>query len=182
MIAPGYCQLMARYNRWMNERLYALLAEMGDEERKCDRGAFFGSMHGTLNHLLWGDRMWLGRFIDEPCLVPDFGADMYADFAELARQRDITDRKILDWAGNVTADWLAATLVYASRVDGRTREMPRPVAVLQLFNHGTHHRGQLTTLIKQAGRDPGVTDLPWLPGVVRMLDPPPEAARPIASR
>ena len=66
MIAPEYCQLMARYNRWMNERLYALLAELSDAERKRDRGAFFGSMHGTLNHLLWGDRTWLGRFIDEP--------------------------------------------------------------------------------------------------------------------
>jgi uncharacterized damage-inducible protein DinB len=57
-----------------------------------------------------------------------------------------------------------------SKVDGRRREMPRTVAVLQLFNHGTHHRGQLTTLIKQAGRDPGVTDIPWLPGLVRVFD------------
>ena len=62
MIAPAYCQLMARYNRWMNERLYALCAGLDDDERKRDRGAFFGSIHGTLNHLLWGDRMWLGRF------------------------------------------------------------------------------------------------------------------------
>ena len=66
MIAPEYCQLMARYNRWMNERLYALPAELSDAARKRDRGAFFGSMHGTLNHLLRGDRTWLGRFIDEP--------------------------------------------------------------------------------------------------------------------
>ena len=77
MITPEYCQLMARYNRWMNERLYALLAPIPDDERKRDRGAFFGSMHGTLNHLLWGDRMWLGRFIDEPCTAAAFGADMF---------------------------------------------------------------------------------------------------------
>ena len=77
MIAPSYCQVMARYNRWMNERLYALLSEIEDAQRKRDRGAFFGSMHGTLNHLLWGDRMWLGRFVGEPCAVPAFGADMY---------------------------------------------------------------------------------------------------------
>ena len=73
MISPDYCQLMARYNRWMNERLYALLSGLPDDERKRDRGAFFGSMHGTLNHLLWGDRMWLGRFLDEPCSHPAFG-------------------------------------------------------------------------------------------------------------
>ena len=170
MISPEYCQLMARYNRWMNERLYALLSEIPDEERKRDRGAFFGSIHGTLNHLLWGDRMWLGRFIDEPCNHPAFGADMYAEFAELAREREVTDRKMLDWAGSVTPAWLAATLSYVSKVDGRRREMPHAVAVLQLFNHGTHHRGQLTTLIRQAGRDPGVTDIPWLPGAVRTFD------------
>jgi len=69
MISSEYCQLMARYNRWMNERLYTVLSEITDDERKRDRGAFFGSMHGTLNHLLWGDRMWLGRFIDEPCKI-----------------------------------------------------------------------------------------------------------------
>jgi len=170
MISPDYCQLMARYNRWMNERLYALLSEIPDEARKRDCGAFFGSMHGTLNHLLWGDRMWLGRFIDEPCNHPAFGVDMYAEFSELAREREVVDRKMLDWAGGVTALWLDGTLSYVSKVDGRRRETPRAVGVLQLFNHGTHHRGQLTTLIKQAGFDPGITDIPWLPGVVRVFD------------
>src|SRR4029078_463143 len=97
-------------------------------------------------------------------------ADMYAEFAELARERELTDTKMLEWAGRVTPAWLDATLSSVSKGDGRRREMPRTVAVLQLFNHGTHHRGQLTTLIKQAGRDPGVTDIPWLPGLVRVFD------------
>ena len=170
LVTPAYCQLMARYNRWMNERLYALCAEIDDAERKRDRGAFFGSIHGTLNHLLWGDRMWLGRFTGEPWTEPAFGAAMFDDFVRLARERDLTDTAVLDWAGRVTPEWLAGTLVYASRVDGRTREMPQAVAAVHMFNHGTHHRGQLTTLLKQAGRDPGVTDLPWLPGVVRMRE------------
>jgi len=172
MITPEYCQLMARYNGWMNERLYALVAKFPDDERKRDRGAFFGSMHGTLNHLLWGDRMWLGRFIDEPCTVPAFGADMFTDFAELAREREITDRKMLDWGDTVTVVWLAGLLRYTSKVDGRTRELSGAVAATHFFNHGTHHRGQVTTLLKQAGRDPGSTDLPWLPGVVRIIDTP----------
>lgn len=170
MISPEYCQLMARYNRWMNERLFALLSLVPGEERIRDRGAFFGSMHATLNHLLWGDRMWLGRFVDEPCTVPAFGVDMYPDFVELSHERAITDRNICSWSGNVTASWLAGALGYVSKVDGRARELPRAVAALQLFNHGTHHRGQLTTLIKQAGYDPGETDLPWLPGVARFVD------------
>src|SRR5216110_3525440 len=103
---------MARYNAWMNERLYAACAQLPGGERTRDRGAFFRSMHGTLNHLLWGDRMWLGRFIDEPCTAPAFGADMFADFAQLHRERDVTDQKMLDWAGTVTADWLGSTLTY----------------------------------------------------------------------
>ena len=60
MISVEYCQLLARYNRWMNERIYAVVGEFSDEERTRDRGAFFGSMHRTLNHILWGDRVWLG--------------------------------------------------------------------------------------------------------------------------
>ena len=122
--------------------------------------------------------MWLWRFINEPCTAPAFGTDMFADCTELAREREVTDRKILNWAGSVTASWLVGALSYTSKVDGRTRELPRAAAVLQLFNHGTHHRGQLTSLISQAGRDPGETDFPWLPGVVRFTDLRPKPAEP----
>jgi len=173
MITPDYCRLMARYNQWMNERLYALISEIPDDERKRDRAAFFGSMHGTLNHLLWGDRRWLGRFIDEPCSFPAFGADMYDNFSELTHERGITDRRILSWAANVTDAWLQGNLRYVSNVDARTRELSCAIAAVHLFNHGTHHRGQLTTLLRQAGRDPGETDIPWVPGVVRIVDTPP---------
>ena len=170
MITPEYCRLMARYNRWMNERLYEVLGPMTDEDRKEVRGAFFGSMHETLNHLLWGDRMWLGRFIGEPCEVGDFGRGMFGAFADLARERAVTDYKIVQWAADVDADWLDAPLRYRSRVDGKERELPGAIAAVHLFNHATHHRGQLTTLLSQSGRDPGITDLPWLPGVVRVLE------------
>lgn len=165
MITPDYCRVMARYNRWMNERLYALCAGMPDAERKRDRKAFFGSIHGTLNHLLWGDRMWLGRFVGPACTYPQFGTDMFATFEELAAARAATDRDLLEWAGNVSAEWLARPLTYTGVVDGKTRRLPAAVAAVHLFNHETHHRGQVTTLLKQAGIDPGVTDLPWLPGI-----------------
>ena len=169
LIGSGYCRLMARYNLWMNERLYTLCAGLPDPERRRDRGAFFGSIHGTLNHLLWGDRMWLGRFVGPPCTYPAFGADMFPDFADLQRQRAATDRSMLDWAENVSAEWLGSPLEYASRVDGKKRRLPAAAAAVHMFNHGTHHRGQLTTLLKQAGIDPGVTDLPWLPGMVEIV-------------
>ena len=148
MLTPDYCRLMARYNRWMNERLYALCAKMPEAERKLDRGAFFGSIHATLNHLLWGDRMWLGRFVGPPCTYPQFGTDMFQDFVELSRERESTDRDVLDWAGNVSAAWLAGPLTYTSVVDGKTRRLPAAVAAVHLFNHQTHHRGQVSTLLK----------------------------------
>ena len=142
-----------------------------DDERKRDRGAFFGSMHGTLNHLLWGDRMWLGRFTGEPCAVPAFGADMFADFAELAREREATDRKHPRLGGQRDAGMARRrrSSTRAGRRQARASCRARSPS-MHLFNHGTHHRGQLTTLMRQAGRDPGVTDLPWLPGVVRIVD------------
>lgn len=170
MITREYCELMARYSRWMNQRLYPLCDAMPDGERKRDRGAFFGSIHGTLNHLLWADRMWLGRFVGPPCTHPAFGADMFANFDELEREREATDRAMLEWAGSVSVEWLGSPLEYASVVDGKVRRLPREIAVVHMYNHGTHHRGQLTTLLKQAGIDPGVTDLPWVPGVVQIVD------------
>jgi uncharacterized damage-inducible protein DinB len=170
MISVDYCRLLARYNRWMNERLYATVAQMTDAERKQDRGAFFGSIHRTLNHLLWGDRIWLARFTGIPFDMPAYGADAYEDFARLARERDAADTAILDWAGGLSAEWLASTLEYRAASDGRRRALAAWVAAAHLFNHATHHRGQVTTLVKQAGYDVGVTDLPFLPGVVRILD------------
>lgn len=170
MISVEYCQLLARYNRWMNERLFAAAVQLDPAERTRDRGAFFGSIERTLNHILWGDRIWLGRFTGEWFAAPAFGADMFTDFAELARARDATDTAILDWAGSLEPTWLASTLEYRAASDGRMRQMPAWIAATHLFQHGTHHRGQVTTLLKQAGRDPGVTDLPYLPGVVRMVD------------
>jgi uncharacterized damage-inducible protein DinB len=171
MIDPSYCLLMARYNRWMNERLYALAGAMPAAERTRDRGAFFGSIHGTLCHLLWADQAWLARFLARPYDVPGYGADMIDDFAELAREREKTDTEILAWAGQLTPERLAAPLRYARKADGRVVQLDGWVGAVHFFNHGTHHRGQVTTLLKQAGIDPGPTDVPWLPGVMRVLDP-----------
>src|SRR5437763_17178089 len=86
LVTREYCQLMARYNRWMNERLYASCALLPGEERNRDRGAFFDSITGTLNHLLWADRMWLVRFMGPPCEVPAVGADMFQDFEVMAKR------------------------------------------------------------------------------------------------
>ena len=155
--------LMARYNAWMNGKLYALCAALPDDERKRDRGAFFKSIHGTLNHLLFGDRVWLGRFVGQPYTGVPIGAELYADFGALRAERETMDRRIVAWAATLTPGWLASPFTYTSNVDRKTRTLPAWVLVQQMFNHQTHHRGQLTTLLSQLGIDPGITDLPWMP-------------------
>ena len=156
-------QLMARYNRWMNRKLYSICADIADADRKKDLGAFFKSIHGTLNHLLYGDRAWMGRFTARPYNVTVIGQELYTDFAELRREREITDAAILTWSKSLDPLWLAADFTYTSNVDGKTRVLPAWTLVTHLFNHQTHHRGQVTTLMKQLGHDPGDTDIPWMP-------------------
>jgi uncharacterized damage-inducible protein DinB len=169
MVDVEYCRLLARYTRWMNERIYAALATMPDEERRRDRGAFFGSIHRTLSHLIWADRAWLARFTGQAFDVPAYGADAYGDFATLARERDATDTEILTWAGQLTDEWLRSDLRYRRKADNRDAQLAGWVGAVHLFTHQVHHRGQVTTLMKQAGVDPGVTDLPWMPGVTQLL-------------
>jgi uncharacterized damage-inducible protein DinB len=154
---------LAAYNRWMNERLYAACAGLSDAERKRDRGAFFRSIHGTLNHLLLGDRIWMGRFSSRVFAVSALDQELYADFEELRSERERTDAEITRFLGSLVPADLERTLHYTSIVDPAPRSLPFWLALTHFFNHQTHHRGQLTTLMFQAGVDPGVTDLIWLP-------------------
>ena len=156
---------MARYNRWMNERIYERCEKLSDTERKVDRGAFFCSIHGTLNHLLLGDRLWLGRFLAREFRFKTLADELYADFDELHRERTKTDAEILGWVETLDEAQLAGLFKVRSMVRKRDCTFPLWFAVQQFFNHQTHHRGQVTTLLMQAGVDPGATDLLWLPGM-----------------
>lgn len=162
MITPDYCQMMALYNQWMNQKIYGLCEQLTEQELKSDRGAFFGSIQNTLNHLIYGDRAWLSRFTQVPCSIPNLGQDLYPDFASLQSARNQLDQELIDWTATVTERWLAQPFSYTSNVDQKTRTLPTGVLVTHLFNHQTHHRGQVTTLLSQLGHDPGVTDLPWM--------------------
>ena len=158
-----YARILAAYNRWMNDKIYAASAKLSDEERKRDVGAFFESIHGTLNHLLLGDRLWLGRFIGVPFVVKALNQELYTDFDELRAERTKTDEDIIAWANSLSDAEFDGQMSYMSTVNPQLRTYPFWVAVTQLFNHQTHHRGQVTTLLMQQGIDPGVTDLIWLP-------------------
>ncbi|MCM1983891.1 DinB family protein [Lyngbya confervoides] len=154
--------LLAQYNQWMNQKLYGLCAEIPDPVRRKNLGAFFESIHGTLNHILFGDRRWMERFTGKP-FAGQLREDLYRNFDELWDQRKITDCEILDWSKTLTSAWLDQPLQWTSSMDGITRTQPKWLLVTHLFNHQTHHRGQLTTLLTQLRYDPGCTDLPWMP-------------------
>ena len=165
MMSPEWLTALARYNRWMNDKLFGLAATLSDEARKRDSGAFFKSIHGTFNHLLLADRVWLARFTG--VTVPDgfmgpggircLDQELYGDFEELRGERALTDGELSAWVSGLTHERLAAPLVY--RRGGQKHESPLWWAVAHVFSHQTHHRGQITTLFTQQGHDPGVTDL-----------------------
>lgn len=159
-------QTMAAYNRWMNDKVYAACAELSDAERKLDRKAFFGSIHGTLNHMLLADRLWFGRFIGRPFKVERLNQELFADFTELRAERLLTDQDIEGWAQGVSDAQLAGKFRYTSMVNPALRVYDMWVCVTHFFNHQTHHRGQVTALLSQCGKDYGVTDLIWLPEVL----------------
>ncbi|HEX7634063.1 MAG TPA: DinB family protein [Noviherbaspirillum sp.] len=168
MITPQHAQTMARYNRWMNEKIYAVCDQLTDEARKQDCGAFFRSVHSTLNHLIWGDYMWLGRFAQGMPHAKDYpkaamGIDLYDDWNTLKAARIAMDAEILSWAATLDADWLARDFTWYSGVTKSMRTKPAWLLVTHLFNHQTHHRGQVTTLLSQHGIDPGDTDLMLMP-------------------
>ena len=163
MITVEYCRMMAEYNGWMNKKMYRCCQTMEDADRKKDRAAFFGSIHGTLNHILFGDLAFMSRFTGTPNEPPELGVDLYSDFGDLQAARQELDNRIEDWTRGLAPDWLAKTLTYTSKVDNRTRTVPRWVLVTHMFNHETHHRGQITTLLSQMGLDIGSTDIPFMP-------------------
>ena len=164
-------QFLARYNRWFNARLFDACEQLPEAERRRDRGAFFGSITASLNHLLWADRLWLGRFavqgVDFPALTAELVAlpagaahetIIHEDWARLREAREALDAAIEGWVRDMPVDFPTRTLRY-SNMKGVAREHPAWQAMTHFFNHQTHHRGQVTTLLSQAGVDVGVTDL-----------------------
>jgi uncharacterized damage-inducible protein DinB len=165
MIDRAYVQRLARYNRWQNGNLYGVADALADDERRRERGAFFGSIHKTLSHILWGDRVWMSRFSDvaKPQVGIAESVDLYPDWEGLKAERAQFDQTIIDWADKIEDAWLAADQTYYSAATKRDWTRPRWVLVTHMFNHQTHHRGQVHCLLTQAGGKPSDTDLPVMP-------------------
>ncbi len=172
---------LSLYNQAMNRKLYGLAAQLSDEGRKRERGAFFGSIHGTFNHLLLGDRIWLARLTGDearfaskdqsgaPIPFRSMGQELCASFEDLTRERERTDADIISVISALTEADLLRDMSY-QRAGAKVTHVLW-WALTHFFNHQTHHRGQVTTLLSQAGVDPGVTDL------IAMLREPDKFAR-----
>lgn len=161
MVDPAFVQLMARYNAWKNRSLCEAADQLDDEGRWRDRGAFFRSIAATFNHVLWADEVWLSRLTGSP-KPPVGGRDSVTyvqDWAEFRRIRAERDAQIIAWAEAVEPAWLRGTLIWYSGAAGREMGKPRAFVIAHLFNHQTHHRGQIHAMLTAAGARPGDTDL-----------------------
>ncbi|MBT8423367.1 MAG: DinB family protein [Silicimonas sp.] len=166
MIRPDFVKTMARYNRWQNSSLYRAAAGLEDAERRLDRGAFFGSIHGTLSHLLWGDSMWMSRFDgwDKPGGGVSDTPNWVPDWDDLVARRAAADERIMVWADAVTGPALDGELSWYSGILERDIQKPLALCVVHFFNHQTHHRGQVHAMLTAAGARPDDTDLFIMPG------------------
>lgn len=163
-MTPTSAQNFCRYNRWMNEKLLEGCAGLTDEARKLDRGAPFKSIHGIWNHLLLTNRLWLGRFSGIPYPARGLNDEVYSDFEELRAGFRETDAEISNLIRSMTDDYLANGILRFTPISvPQPRELPVWLVVTHIFNHQTHHRGQITALMEQAGADCGITDLLMLP-------------------
>lgn len=163
-MTPALARAMAAYNAEMNRRIIRAAGTLADADRRADLGAFFGSLHGTLCHLLWADRLWMHRFAgwERPPGGIAESPGLVADWAEYVAQRGEADAAIEAWARGLDADWLAGEMVWVSSVAKRESRAPRWLLVAHFFNHQTHHRGQAHALLTRLGAQVEDTDLPWV--------------------
>jgi uncharacterized damage-inducible protein DinB len=148
----------ARYNRLANQTLYAACAGLSGAEYRRDLGAFFGSVHGTLNHLLLGDRIWMARFEGGTHVSTDLGATQFEEFDALRAERERLDRHIEHFFANLREGFERGSVRYVNN-SGYDTEDRWSVILPHFFNHQTHHRAQVHTLLSQLGYKPPVLDL-----------------------
>jgi uncharacterized damage-inducible protein DinB len=166
MISPEHVRLMARYNRWQNRSLYTAAATLDEAGRRADRGAFFGSIDATLGHLLWGDRIWMSRLAGtEPPKETSIAQSTKegGDWDGLCLARAALDAAILTWADTLTEAEIAADLHWFTGALQRDMITPRWICITHMFNHQTHHRGQVHAMLTAAGARPEDTDIPFMP-------------------
>ncbi len=151
--------MMAAYNAWCNERIYTAAAQLSEADYHADRGAFFKSVSGTLNHLLAADRIWLKRFTAEGEAPDRLDAILFESFADLLAARRTEDRRIIAYVESLSETDFASPIRYCSLTNPTEIEQPLGPVLAHFFNHQTHHRGQVHGLLTGLGLDAPVLDL-----------------------
>jgi len=165
MITVEYCRLLARYNRWQNTSLVTASDGLTEAERWKDQGAFFKSIAATLNHLYWADALMLERIKgnERPQDTITHSLASPSDWSEYKDLRLQRDAEIEKWAADIAASELNGIIKWYP-LDGSARlEMPKAACIVQLFNHQTHHRGQIHAMLTANGTKPEPTDIPTMP-------------------
>ncbi|MHA6643222.1 DinB family protein [Mesorhizobium sp. A623] len=153
--------MFAAYNQWANSRIYDAAADLNDEEFSRDTGAFFGSMMGTLNHVLTADRIWMKRFTGEGDAPAKLDAILHRAFSVLRMARETEDRRIVDWVETLDDKALSGRFTYMTATDMRTISQRLSPALGHFFNHHTHHRGQAHMILTVLGRPSVSLDLSY---------------------
>ncbi|MEQ1953228.1 DinB family protein [Mesorhizobium sp. CN2-181] len=154
-------EMFAAYNRWANQHVYEAAANLTPEEFNRDTGAFFKSAMGTLNHLLVTDRIWMKRFSGLGDAPTALDAILFTDFTKLRPARIAEDERISDWIGSLTAKQLAGRFTYTTLSDMRTISQRLAPALAHVFNHQTHHRGQMHAILTTLGKPSVSLDLAY---------------------
>ncbi|HZH52035.1 MAG TPA: DinB family protein [Microvirga sp.] len=151
--------MLAAYNAWCNRRLYDAAALLPDADYRADRGAFFKSLHGTLNHILVADRIWMRRFTGEGEAPTRLDAILFDEFAPLRQAREAEDARIVAYVERLPEGDLSGLFRYRLITRPETVEQPLAPALLHFFNHQTHHRGQAHCILTGLGREAPSFDL-----------------------
>jgi uncharacterized damage-inducible protein DinB len=149
----------AAYNAWANRRLYDAATGLSDAEYRADKGAFFKSMHGTLNHLLATDRIWMKRFTGEGEAPDRLDAILHEDFDGLRAARHAEDRRIVSWIAGLDEVTLKGVIRYRRVSTPEEFVQPLMPALDHWFNHHTHHRGQAHAILTSLGKAAPELDL-----------------------
>ena len=149
---------LAGYNQWANGLIYRCASGLPDKDYRRNQGAFFGSIHNTLNHLLVGDRVWTQRIRGEASGIERLDEVLHDNFADLHAARKQEDLAFIELVESLSDEDLTSSISYAT-MDGTPCETPVWVILTTLFNHQTHHRGQVHTMLSQSGANPQSMDV-----------------------
>jgi uncharacterized damage-inducible protein DinB len=154
-------EMFAAYNRWANGVVYTAARDLNDEELGRNQGAFFGSMIGTLNHLLSADRIWMRRFTGTGDAPGALNTILHSDLDGLETARRAEDERIIAWVGGLSEDAIANHFSYTPITNPEPVTQTLGSALSHFFNHQTHHRGQCHMILTSLGRPSLTLDLVW---------------------